>query len=80
MTLLANTEFQDTWKGGGEMQEQVIGLDLMLGLPDEFKAHLTSLMDILKYSSRRMPLCASRSRQENVSSLPSSKYERRNIL
>ena len=62
------------------MQEQVIGLDLMLGLPDEFKAHLTSLIDILKYSSRKMPLHASRRSQEHVSSLPSSKNERRNIL
>lgn len=58
------------------MQEQVVGLDLMLGLPDEFEAQLISPIDVMKYSGGKMLLCASRS-QENISSLPSSKNERR---
>lgn len=63
------------------MEKQVVDLDLMLGLPNEFEAHLTSLIDFLKYSSKKMILCGGRRRhQENVSSLPSSKTERRKIF
>lgn len=49
------------------MREQVVGFDLMLGLPGEFEVHLTSLTDVLKHFGRKVPLCASRRRsQENV--------------
>ena len=33
------------------MEKRVVDLDLMLGLPTEFEAHLTSLIDFLKYSN-----------------------------
>lgn len=64
------------------MEREVVDLDLMFGPPNEFEAHLTSLIDTLKYSSRKMILlCAGRGRsQEHVSSLPSSKTERRKIF
>lgn len=64
------------------MQKQVVDLDLMFGPPNEFEAHLTSLIDTLKYSSRKMILlCAGGRRSgEHASSLPSSKTERRKIF
>lgn len=54
----------------------MIGLELMLGVPDGFEAHLTLVIDVLKHSGRKVPLCASRRRsQENVSFLPLKKKE-----
>lgn len=63
------------------MQEQVVGLYLMLCLSDEFEAHFTLLIDVLEHSGRKVPLCAIRRRsQEKISSLPFSKKERQKIL
>lgn len=54
----------------------MVGLELMLGVPDEFEAHLTLVIDVLKHSGRKVPLCVSRRRsQESISFLPSSQKE-----
>lgn len=59
----------------------MVGLELMLGVPDEFEAHLTLVIDVLKHSGRKVPLCASRRRsQENISFLPSFLSKRKNFM
>lgn len=63
------------------MQEQVVGLYLMLGLSDEFEAHFILLIDVLGHSSRKVPLYAIRRRsQEKISSFLSLKRKSRNFM